>query len=588
MELFKYSMTVFFLKTIELHFVLSQGENAMVTTRYGLIRGAIRRFPDINRQITAVRKFLGIPYARPPTGERRFKPPQPLSSWKPDIYDGTYFRSICVQDYEYINFFWPNISHPQSEDCLYLNIYTPFQNFHSEKENYPVMVYIHGGGYEAGSPIVSPGDVVPLWGIVLVTIQYRLGPFGFFTSSDSEAPGNYGMLDQVEALKWVKENVLDFGGDPSNVTIFGESAGGSSVGLLLLSPLTKGLFHRAISISGIDLSPFAIGSSKEVARVSRRIAKDAGCPTEGSRQMINCLRRVDASNIAVTDINVWRPVVDHDFLPDAPINLRKAGKFHQLPYMSGFTSREGSYFFPHVLEDVTPENFHEYTRSIFYKIGSKYGQTLEGGVPRSIVNMIAFLYTPWPDKNDLMKVKSSMADEVGDFAMTAPTHLGLTHHSQKAPVYMYEFAHQSNLYSGPPWRGVAHKDDTPYEFGFPLMNLTILQKYDDVDSNISKLIITLFANFAKYGNPTPTPLLGVSWDEFNSSNMVYFRIQSQPEMATNFRPTKIAFWNEYYEKMFKEEDVCSCKSTSMAFVEIGKYCYFNMFLYCFTYFLTFN
>ena len=117
----------------------------------------------------------------------------------------------------------------------------------------------HGGGYDAGTPAVSPGDVIPLWGVVLVTIQYRLGPFGFVTTGDSVAPGNYGMLDQIEALRWVQENIKAFGGDPSKVTIFGESAGGSSVGLLLVSPRSKGLFHRAISISGVDLSPFAIG-----------------------------------------------------------------------------------------------------------------------------------------------------------------------------------------------------------------------------------------------------------------------------------------------------------------------------------------
>ncbi|KAJ7384152.1 hypothetical protein OS493_023480 [Desmophyllum pertusum] len=156
-----------------------------------------------------------------------------------------------------------------------------------------------------------------------------------------------------------------------------------------------------------------------------------------------------------------------------------------------------------------------------------------------------------------------MADEVGDFTMTAPTHADLVLHSKNAPAYMYEFAHLSSLNPSPWWKGAAHKDDTPYEFGFPLMNVTVLQQYNAADRNISDMLITLFTNFAKYGNPTPQPVSGVSWEGFNSSHMAYFRIQSQPEMAVNYRPTKMAFWNEHYEKMLLEEPY-SCESRSSA------------------------
>ncbi|KAJ7384151.1 hypothetical protein OS493_023479 [Desmophyllum pertusum] len=192
------------------------------------------------------------------------------------------------------------------------------------------------------------------------------------------------MLDQIEALKWVQNNIRDFGGNSSVVTIFGESAGGSSVGLLLLSPLSKGLFHRAISISGVDLSPFAIGSPEEVTKQSKKVAKSVGCSIEENRQMIECLRSVDALKFPVKEVNVWRPIVEGNFLPDTPRNLRNAGKFHYVPYMAGFTSREGSYFFPEVLDDVTPENFRSYTETVFYNIGNKYGQMLVGNLPKSL------------------------------------------------------------------------------------------------------------------------------------------------------------------------------------------------------------
>jgi len=563
MEFLKISNIVSYLITIELCSVISDGDKVKVTTTYGTIQGNVRHFEDINRTIKAVDKFLGIPYAAPPVGDLRFKPPQQPQPWKPAIYNASFFRNVCIQDPEYNDFFWPNLTIPQSEDCLYLNVYSPHRDPDSE-ELYPVMVYIHGGGYDAGSPAVSPGDVIPLWSIVLVTIQYRLGPFGFITSGDYEAPGNYGMLDQIEALEWVQHNIKFFGGNSSAVTIFGESAGGSSVGLLVLSPLSKALFHRAISISGVDLSPFAIGSSEEVTKQSKKVAKQVGCSVKESRKMIECLRSVDAFKFPVKEVNVWRPIVDNNFLPDTPRNLRKAGRFHYVPYMAGFTSREGSYFFPQLLDDVTSENFRSYTETVFYNIGNKYGQMLEENLPKALLDAITLLYTPWSNREDDIKTKVGLADAVGDFTMTAPTHTDLILHSKHAPVFMYEFAHRSNLNPRPLWKGVAHKDDTPYEFGFPLMNLTVLQQYNDADRNVSDMFITLFTNFAKYGNPTPQPVLGVTWERFNSSHKAYISIQRQPEMAVNYRPTRMAFWNEYYERMLvKDPYVCEVRSSAL-------------------------
>ena len=560
MEFLKSIVTTYLLISIELCRVLSDGEEVKVTTRYGSIQGVVRRFPSIDKPIKAVNKFLGIPYAAPPTGKLRFQPPQQPNAWKSVVYNASYFRSICIQDPEYNDFFWPNFSLPQSEDCLYLNVYAPNKNAGSN-DLYPVMAYIHGGGYDAGTPAVSPGDVIPLWGVVLVTIQYRLGALGFITTGDSKAPGNYGMLDQIEALKWIQENIEVFGGNSSMVTIFGESAGGSSVGLQLLSPRSKGLFHRAISISGVDLSPFAIGSSTEVASHSRNVAKQLGCSEDNNRQMIKCLRSVDARKFPVNVVNVWRPIVDGDFLLDTPTNLRNAGKFHDVPYMAGFTSREGSYFFPHVLAKVTPENFRYYTDKIFYNIGNKYGQVLNDNLPKPILDTIELLYMPWEDKLNHIKVKWGISDEVGDFTMTAPIHKDLVLHSRNAPVYMYEFDHRSRLNPSPLWKGTAHKDDTPYQFGFPLRNLTVLQHYDDVDRNVSDMVVTLFTNFAKYGNPTPQPVRGVLWEGFNKSHKAYLVIHSKPEMAVNFRPTKMAFWNEFYGKMLNEEPyTCSSQS----------------------------
>ena len=534
------------------NFVKSEDDNVVISTRYGSVQGVVRRFPSINKPIKAVNKFLGIPYAAPPVGELRFSPPKPVSAWKPVTYNASYFRSICIQPSDYNVLFWPNFSHPESEDCLFLNVYTPHRNDSSAAGvSYPVMVYIHGGGYEVGTPVVSPGDVIPLWGVVLVTIQYRLGPFGFVTTGDPQAPGNYGMLDQIAALKWIQENIKDFGGNASSVTIFGESAGGSSVGLHVLSPRSKNLFHRAIAISGVELSPYAIGSNTSAVKHTKHLAKTVKCPVDESSAIITCLRSKEARELLINTANVWRPVVDGDFLPDTPESLRKSGKFNRVTLMAGFTSQEGAYFFPSQINALTVKNFPETVSFALQYILTRYGQTWtpETKVAESLLNAVVFMNTPWPYVEDLNKIRRGFSDVVTHSCVAEPAHASLTFHSKHSPAFLYEFAYRSKLDPSPKWLGVRHKDDTPYQFGFPLMNLTVLQNFDEADRNISDMVITLFTNFAKYGNPTPEPVGGASWERFTQSHMVYLRIMEEPSMAINYQPTKMAFWREYYKTL---------------------------------------
>lgn len=547
------------------NFVQSADDNVVISTRYGSVQGVIRRFPSINKPIKAVNKFLGIPYAAPPVGELRFRPPQPVPAWKPATYNASYFRSICIQPGDYNVLFWPNFTHPDSEDCLYLNVYAPHRNDSSGAGvSHPVMVYIHGGGYEVGTPVISPGDVIPLWGVVLVTIQYRLGPFGFVTTGDPVAPGNYGMLDQIAALKWIQENIEDFGGNPSSVTIFGESAGGSSVGLHVLSPRSKNLFHRAIAISGVELSPYAIGSNKSAVEHTKDLAKTVKCPVDESTAVIECLRSKEARHLSLFEKpNVWRPVVDSDFLPDTPENLRKSGKFNRVSLMAGFTSQEGAYFFPNQIENLTVKNFREKVMFALNYILNRYGQTWtpEAKVADSLMDAVVFMNTPWPYSEDLYKLRRGFSDVVTHSCVAEPAHESLTFHSKQSPAFLYEFAYRSKLDPSAQWLGVRHKDDTPYQFGFPLMNLTILQNYDETDRNVSDMVITLFTNFVKYGNPTPEPVGGASWERFNQSHMVYLRILEKPSMAINYQPTKMAFWREYYKKLLSENE---CPVLAMA------------------------
>ena len=339
-------LTKLFTSCALLHLVGS----VIVSTKYGKIEGLSVSYPNVTGVFKSVSKFLGVPFAAPPIGELRFKAPQPLQEWKPNVRPAKRHGGICLQRKGYEAYFvkvW-TVNFSYSEDCLYLDVYTPNVSL-----SLPVMVYIHGGGYEIGTAVTHPSDILALQGVVVVVIQYRLGPFGFLTTGDSASPGNFGMLDQVEALKFVKENIANFGGNPNKITIFGESAGGSSVSLHLLSPLSKDLFHQAIAESGVDLSPFAIQPTSVGLRFAKELAEKLNCAKSDHDDMVACIREKEAKDImeanklikyAFTDHPMWAPVVDMNFLHDTPRNLRQSEGYKKVPLIIGFTSDEGATF----------------------------------------------------------------------------------------------------------------------------------------------------------------------------------------------------------------------------------------------------
>lgn len=324
-----------------------------VFTKYGDIEGFVASYPNFSFPFKSISKFLGIPFASPPIGELRFKPPKPPVSWKPSVRPAKEYGNVCFQSPKRLEFYFKRYmasvhNFTISEDCLYLDVYTPNVSL-----SFPVLVYIHGGAYELGTSITFTGDILALHGVVVVVIQYRLGPFGFLTTGDSAAPGNYGMLDQVEALKWVKGNIENFGGDPSKVTIFGQSAGGSSVGLHLLSPLSEGLFHQAIAESGVDLCPFAIQPVSSGLCFAKELSGKLNCPTSDHSAMVACMSEkeghlIQEASAAIeerfTDYFPWEPIVDERLLHDLPRNLRKKGKFKKVKLIIGFTSQEAANF----------------------------------------------------------------------------------------------------------------------------------------------------------------------------------------------------------------------------------------------------
>ena len=362
-------------------------KSIIASTKYGDIEGVVTSYPNATGPFKFVNKFLGVPFAAPPTGDLKFKPPEPPQQWKPNVRQAKKHGNICWQDdtfESYIRFFTQVIKY--SEDCLYLDVYTPNVNL-----SLPVMVYIHGGGYEGGTALIFPSDILALHGVVVVVIQYRLGPFGFLATGNSAAPGNYGMLDQVAALKWVKGNIENFGGDPSKVTIFGESAGGTSVSLHLMSPLSKDLFYQVIAESGVDLSPFATQPTSRAIRFAKELAQKLDCTTSDHKSMVDCIRGKEGLDIQKAAKLIkdpshqylsWAPVVDKNFLHDTPRNLRKKEEFKKVPLMIGFTSNEGATFLGPVAKSsfgltetldngVSPSYFKKFLTSLAHAQSSR-------------------------------------------------------------------------------------------------------------------------------------------------------------------------------------------------------------------------
>jgi para-nitrobenzyl esterase len=295
-----------------------------------------------------VRGFQGIPYAAPPVGDLRWTPPVPAKPWKGDL-DATKYGHHCAQNHVFDDMVFQDSATPDdkgSEDCLTLNVYTPTK----EKGKLPVMFWIHGGGYSGGgsSEPRHNGDFLPQKGVVLVTINYRLGVFGFLAlpelaSEQSGNSGNYGLMDMVAALQWVKKNISSFGGDPDNVTIFGESAGSFAVSTLMAAPSAQGLFQKAIGESGGALASGGLAMETLAVRGPK---EDEWMKSTGATSLKD-LRAIPTDKIleltSKTGMVRFSPVIDGKFLSESVLEIYNQGKQAKVPLLAGFNHDEGSF-----------------------------------------------------------------------------------------------------------------------------------------------------------------------------------------------------------------------------------------------------
>uniref|UniRef100_A0A3B5B7W6 Neuroligin-4, X-linked-like n=1 Tax=Stegastes partitus TaxID=144197 RepID=A0A3B5B7W6_9TELE len=553
----------------------------VISTAQGRIRGILTPLPS--DLLGPVIQYLGVPYARPPTGDRRFQAPEPPLPW-PGIRNVTQFAPVCPQSLDersMLGDMMPSwltanldiaatyLTH-QSEDCLYLNIYVPTEegewtqwvgtDIHEEGGQRPVMVYVHGGSYTEGTGNMMDGSVLASYGnVIVITLNYRLGVLGFLSTGDQAAKGNYGLLDQIQALRWVKENIAAFGGDPSRVTVFGSGAGASCVSLLTLSHYSEDLFHRAIIQSGSALASWAV--NYQPSKYARQLGERVGCGIDDSTQLVACLqgrsyRELVEQNVTPAKYHTaFAPVIDGDVIPDDPQILMEQGEFLNYDVMLGVNQGEGVKFVEGIVDSedgVTAEDF-DFAVSDF--VDSLYGYP-EGR--DTLRESIRFMYTDWADRDNAETRRKTLVALFTDHQWVAPAIATADLHAQYgSPTYFYSFYHHCQSDATPPWADSAHGDEVPYVFGVPMVGPTDLFNcnFSKNDVMLSAVVMTYWTNFAKTGDPNqpvpqdtkfihtkPNRFEEVAWSKYTPKEQLYLHIGLKPRVRDHYRATKISFW----------------------------------------------
>jgi para-nitrobenzyl esterase len=457
---------------------------SMARTANGVVRGEVLG--------TGITLFKGIPFAAPPTGDRRWKPPQPAANWQ-GVRAATRFGPQCMQARIYSDMVFRNEG--TSEDCLYLNVWTPKP---SAGERLPVLVYIFGGGFMAGdgSEPRYDGENLARRGLVVVTLSHRLGIFGFFAhpalsaESRQHASGNYGLMDQVAALRWVKTNIAAFGGDPGRVTIAGESAGSFSVSALMASPMAKGLFTGAIGESGAMFgTTLRTESQQTTQQAGVTFANAIGAPTLAQLRALSAHELVAASGRE--DLPHFRANVDGAFLPETAAAIYAAGKQAHVPLLAGWDSEESSG--RAVVASPTSENFAASLNRIFGARATDARNFYSGSTTQEIAQ--------------------AATDLASDQFIAYGTWKWLEEQSRTGqPVYRYYFSRPRPPLVKPapaspngdnPWATIPHGAPHSTEIEYALGNLprnTVFAWTAD-DQKVSATMMDYFANFVKTGNP---------------------------------------------------------------------------------------
>lgn len=482
-----------------------------IKTQNGFVQGTFENGQQV---------FRGIPFAQPPVGQLRWKAPQPATNWE-GIKATTNFAPAPYQG--------GNPPSGKSEDCLYLNVWSPAKN---PKEKLPVIVWIYGGGFAFGSTAegVYSGEKLAEKGVVFVSIAYRVGQLGFLAHPElsAETPqktsGNYGLLDMIAGLQWVKSNIAAFGGDPSKVTIFGESAGGIAVSMLCASPLAKGLFHGAISQSGGSFGP---------ARITTYPGENQKLLVDAEQSGLEYMKKAGASSLAeLRKIDIEKlpqgfgmpggwPIIDGYVIPNDQYTLYEQGKYSHTPILVGYNSDEGLSFSP----PKTPKDYTDGVQKRYGKFADKLIQAYpvnETTVPktaRDLARDAAFGWHTWAWAN-------------------------LQSNTSKSKVYYYYFDQHPDFPENSPQygQGTPHGHDVGFVFGHTSPQSKLATA---TDANISDAMVSYWTNFAKYGDPNGAGL--PLWQQYTKTNHAVMHFSQSSKMGTVPSEKSLEVLEEYYK-----------------------------------------
>ncbi|MHA8059954.1 carboxylesterase/lipase family protein [Aquirufa beregesia] len=477
---------------------------------------------------SGIKSFKGIPFAAPPIGNLRWKAPQPVAAWE-GVKSCQAFGPSAIQAPPAPFYMWSEEflipKEPISEDCLYLNVWTDAQKTIDKK---PVMVWIHGGGFSSGGGAVPiyDGEKLAAQGVVYVSINYRVGIFGFFAhpelskESPLHASGNYGLLDQIEALKWVKQHIAQFGGDPNNVTIAGQSAGSMAVVSLVASPLAKGLFHKAIAESGAGLLPRNPLVSKQ-ALVGLTESEEQGkkaMETIGL-QTLDQMRAMPAEELRKKVSSRSGVIVDGYFMPESIERIFNEKKQNKVPLLTGWNEDEGLVMGPY-----------------------KKAEAFKADIEKQYGNYASELLKFYPANNDSIAVNSQNRLS-RDVIFGAPNFiLANLHSDQGHPVYVYRFSRVVPAYGEYKKFKAFHTGEVPYA----LNTLHLVNRpWEKEDLALANTMSSYWVNFAKLGNPNAKGL--PTWPAFNSSSLEIIKLDKQVD---NVKIPDATSLNYFYHHLY--------------------------------------
>ncbi|XP_018324114.1 uncharacterized protein LOC108736254 [Agrilus planipennis] len=525
----------------------------IVKAKQGLLRGKV--VEDVRGEKHYA--FLGIPYGKPPVGALRFKAPQPADSWS-GVRDALEEGNPCKSKHS-------EKFHLQGdEDCLYLNVYTPqLPSLTPEKPPLAVMVWIHGGGFHTGSSTADTyGPFFILTeNVVFVSINYRLGIFGFLSFDDPslDISGNAGLKDQALALKWVKENISAFGGDENNITIFGESAGAASVHYQILSPTTKGFFHKAILQSGVAINPWAQGR-----HLSDELAEILKIPGASEKKVYEELMKKNADELHELQIAVpdhfesgrkrpWVPVIEkpspNAFITEDPIEILKSGKFHKIPILMGYTSREGLLMYAFSTMANKSPIIEDTEQEVPHFLNFKKGSPESKKIAESIKNFYFGKEEPSSENIDKGILLTSDTFFIRGIQSAAKHHVKSSGH----PVYLYRFSIDAGLnflknrLMKLKESGTCHADDLGYIFHSEWTPYIVPDSHEDI---IQRSVLRLWANFSKHSNPNVGPkdnLIKIEWKPIDQDTLHFLDIGENLTVGVDPDQSRMEFWNKIFK-----------------------------------------